>query len=168
MPRGRGHRGNLLEIGTELNIVPYLDIMTVIVMFLLLTITSFLSFTMLNASIPQVAPEASTVAVPDVSKGESLLLIVRVTEKGFEVDPSVTGGKTIDRISIPKNGNEYDFERLKKAAVDIKTRFPKETRVLIISEPKVVYDNIIHSMDALREQKDGEGDLFSDVTLSIL
>ena len=58
-------------------------------------------------------------------------------------------------------------DTLKEMAGRLKARFPQETRVLIISEPAVIYDDIIHTMDALREQIPGAGDLFPDVTLSI-
>jgi biopolymer transport protein ExbD len=53
MRRGRRHHRGV--VGQELNLVPYLDIMVNLVLFMLVTITSFLSFTILNASIPQIA-----------------------------------------------------------------------------------------------------------------
>ncbi len=168
MARGRGRRGALMEIGTELNIVPYLDMMTCLVLFLLVNITSFLGFTILNASIPQLAPDSAKVQAQAAKKGEELLLIVRVTQKGFVVDPSVQGGKSIKPTVVPKQVEGYDFDRLREIAVNLKNRFTKESRVLIISDPKIIYDDIIRTMDALREQKNGESDLFPDVTLSII
>src|ERR1043166_3953929 len=144
MPRGRGHRAALEEIGTELNLVPYLDMMTVLVLFLMLTITSFLSYTMLDASIPTISPEAEKQMQ---KKKEKLLLMVRVTNSGFLVDPNVEGGPGMKQVSISKKNGEYDFARLTDVVSNIKTRFKDETRVLIISEPKIVYDNIIQSMD---------------------
>lgn len=168
MARGRGHRGALMEIGTELNIVPYLDMMTCLVLFLLVNITSFLGFTILNASIPQLAPDSSKVQQEAAKKGEELLLMVRVNKNGFVVDPSVQGGKAIKPEVVAKDGDAYNFTRLREIAVNIKNRFTTETKVLIISDPKVIYDDIIRTMDALREQTDGASDLFPDVTLSIL
>jgi biopolymer transport protein TolR len=172
MPRGRGHRAALEEIGTELNLVPYLDMMTVLVLFLLVTITSFLSFTMLNASIPQLSPDSAQ-AKEDIQKKQQLLLMVRVTSKGYMVDPNVQGGASMGRINIPKNGEQFGFEELSKSLLPIKQKFPEETRVLIIAEPRIAYDDIIHTMDAIRESKKLDGtkqetpDLFPDVTLSI-
>ena len=168
MPRGRGHRAGLLAIGTELNIVPFLDMMTVFVLFLLVTITSFLSFTMLNASIPQLAPDASTVQNPPAKNKEQLLLMVRVTKDGYLVDPSVSGGATINRVAVPKKSDGYDVATLHEIASRLKERFKEETRVLLIAEPKIIYDDIIRTMDSLRERQPGAADLFPDVTLSIL
>jgi len=100
MPRGRGHRAALEEIGTELNLVPYLDMMTVLVLFLMLTITSFLSYTMLDASIPTIATESEKV-IKEKPK-EKLLLMVRITGAGFLVDPNVEGGAAIKQVAISK------------------------------------------------------------------
>ncbi len=166
MPRGRGHRDNLEQQGHELNLVPYLDIMVNLVLFMLVNITSFLSFTILNASIPQLAPDAASVETQ--MKKEELLLMVRVTGRGFTVDPNVQGGASAPRSEFPKKGNSYDFESLKNAVIGLKGRFPNETRVMIVAEALVVYNDIIHTMDALREKEAGMEDLFPDVTLSVL
>lgn len=165
MSRGRGHRGNLLEIGTELNIVPFLDMMTVLVVFLLTTITGFLSFTMLNASIPQIVPDSGKVTAADKAQ---LLLMVRVTRAGYDVDPNVMGAKSIPRSKLAKKDGRYDFPALASVMTELKEKFPTETRVLIIAEPKVIYDDIIQTMDAVREKESGSANLFPDVTLSIL
>lgn len=165
MPR-RGHRGNLEQIGQELNLVPYLDIMVNLVLFMLITITSFLSFTILNASIPQLAPDSGK-AVAQMKKKE-LLLMVRVTKRGFIVDPNVQGGKSLRRSTITKKDGAFDFVTLKNLAQNLKSQFPQETRVLIVAQPSVIYEDIIHTMDAVREVEAGEEDLFPDVTLSIL
>ncbi len=163
----RGHRAGLASIGTELNLVPYLDMMTVLVLFLLVTITSFLSFTMLNASIPQLAPDSDK-AVAQAQKKAQLLLMVRVTKAGYVVDPNVQGGESMKQISIPKTPDKaFNFADLTNAVASVKSRFSDETRVLIIAEPNIVYDDIIHTMDAVRERTAGAGDLFPDVTLSI-
>ena len=147
-----------------------MDIMVNLVLFMLYNITSFLSFTVLNASIPQLSPDAAQ-AQQQLQK-KSLLLMVRVTESGFVVDPSVQGGAQIPRSQIPKKGEAFDFKALNTQAVGIKQQFPDETKVLLIAEGSVIYDDIIKSMDSLREQApEDKGEkklLFPDVTLSIL
>ncbi|HLG20931.1 MAG TPA: biopolymer transporter ExbD [Bdellovibrionota bacterium] len=162
----RARRSSLAEIGQELNLIPYLDIMVNLVLFMLVTITSFLSFTMLNASIPQLAPNAAQAAAQ--MKKEQLLLMVRVTKEGFQVDPNVQGGAAVPQKAIARKGEAYDFQGLTAMATELKKRFTEETRVLIIAEPRIIYDDIIHTMDAIRESEAGAGNLFPDVTLSIL
>lgn len=163
------------DAGHELNLIPYMDIMVNLVLFMLYSITSFLSFTILNASIPQLSPDAGQAAAQLQKK--SLLLMVRVTEEGFVVDPSVQGGPQIPRTQIPKANKAFDFKSLHRQAIGIKQQFPDETKVLLIAEGSVIYDDIIKSMDALRDIPPSASDkekeappkmLFPDVTLSIL
>jgi biopolymer transport protein TolR len=167
MARGRGHRAGLEAIGTELNLVPYLDMMTVLVLFLLVTITSFLSFTMLNASIPQLSTEGPP-QPPAATKKAQLLLMVRVTKAGFVLDPNVQGGQAVKQAAIGKlPDGGFNFGELTNGLSAIKAKFNDETRVLLIAEPNIIYDDIVHTMDAVRERTAGAGDLFPDVTLSI-
>lgn len=166
MSRGQRDSGLEVEVG-ELNLVPYLDIMVNLVLFMLMSITSFLSFTMLNASIPQLSPNAAT--AQEQLKKKELLLMVRVTKEGFIVDPSVQGGKALPKTQIPKVKGEYQFEALKKRGSSIKGLFPKEEKVLILAHESVKYDDIIKTMDALRDKEtDGDEGLFPSVTLSVL
>lgn len=146
-----------------------MDIMVNLVLFMLYNITSFLSFTVLNASIPQLAPNAPQSQQQQQKK--SLLLMVRVTPEGFVVDPSVQGGPQIPRAQIPKKANAFDFKTLNSQVTGIKQQFPEETKVLLIAEGTVIYDDVIKSMDSVREHVE-EGKekklLFPDITLSIL
>ncbi len=171
----RSRKNRLGHIGHELNLVPYLDIMVNLVLFMLVTITSFLSFTILNASIPQIAPDSAQ--VEEKMKKEELLLVVRVTADGYRVDPSVQGGAAIAKKSLPKKDDAYDTASLHAMMLTLKDRFKDEEKVLIIAEPTIEYETIIKTMDAVREfkvppevmEKDPTaGLLFPEVTLSIL
>lgn len=137
-----------------------------LVLFMLVTITSFLSFTILNASIPQLAPDSAQVI--EKEKKEELLLVVRVLSTGYRVDPSVQGGAPIEKQSFPKKGDVYDRDGLKNMMVTLKARFKDEQKVLIVAEPAINYDTIISTMDSVRETQPSMEDLFPDVTLSIL
>jgi biopolymer transport protein TolR len=163
----RGRRNRLAHVGHELNLVPYLDIMVNLVLFMLVTITSFLSFTILNASIPQIAPDSAQ--VEEKMKKEELLLVVRVLKEGYRVDPSVQGGAAIEKKTLPKKDEKtYDVAALREIMVALKTRFKEENKVLIVADPMINYEAIIQTMDSVRESKPGEEDLFPEVTLSIL
>lgn len=165
----RRRSAELEEAGHELNLIPYMDIMVNLVLFMLYSITSFLSFTVLNASIPQIAPDSGQAAAQMQKK--SLLLMVRVTSDGFVVDPSIQGGPQIPRSQIPKNGKDFNYPELHQQIVSIKNQFPDETKVLLIAEGSIIYQDIIKSMDTLRDDKvEGKEPklLFPDVTLSIL
>jgi biopolymer transport protein TolR len=162
----RGHRHRMGVVGQELNLVPYLDVMVNLVLFMLVTITSFLSFTILNASIPQIAPDSAQ--VEDKLKKEELLLVVRVLANGYRVDPSVQGGPAIAKREIPKKDGNYDQATLREFMVGLKQRFKDEEKVLIVAEPAVNYESIIVTMDSVRETEPSLENLFPEVTLSIL
>jgi|GEM_PF-4593251 len=166
---GGGSQNN--EQGQELNLIPYLDVMVNLVIFMLMTITGFLNFTVLNASIPQLNTDPSQAQV--LAKGEELLLVLRVKDDAFVVEPTVTGGPRMSKETFPKiedpetKARVYDMKGLNALMVKIKERFPEENKVLMISHSEVSYENIVHTMDAVRETKPGEEDLFPEVTLSI-
>ena len=70
------------ELG-ELNIVPYLDILMNLIMFMLLSITGLATFGILNVSAPSYG--GPTAAAQDDSDKPKLLLTVLVSKKGFFV-----------------------------------------------------------------------------------
>lgn len=163
----RRRRPSFDDVGHELNLVPYLDIMVNLVLFMLMSITSFLSFTVLNASIPQLSPNVAQ--AKEQLKKKELLLMVRVTNQGFQVDPSIKGGKSLPSKTLGKTEEGYPFEALKEMGLGLKKQFPDETKVLIVAQRNVIYEDIIHTMDALRDfEEDGDEAMFPDVTLSIL
>lgn len=146
--------------------MPYLDIMVNLVLFMLVTITSFLSFTILNASIPQLAPDSAQV-IEKMNK-EELLLVVRVLDSGYRVDPSVQGGAAIPKQIFPKKDGNYDRQSLQSFIITLKDRFKDEQKVLIVAEPAISYESIIQTMDSVRETEPSVENLFPEVTLSIL
>lgn len=164
MRRGRRHHRGV--VGQELNLVPYLDIMVNLVLFMLVTITSFLSFTILNASIPQIAPDSAQVI--EDQKKEELILVVRVLKDKYRVNPSVQGGAAIPARDFPMKDGKYDIESLRTMMVELKNRFKDEEKVLIVAEPLITYENIIATMDTVRETQPSLEDLFPVVTLSVL
>src|SRR5580692_7470569 len=74
------------EEAGELNIVPYLDIMMNLIMFMLLTMTALITLGVLNVTAPSYGPSASA---GDSDKNK-LTLTVAITRQGFFV--AGTGG----------------------------------------------------------------------------
>jgi biopolymer transport protein ExbD len=69
----------------------------------------------------------------------------------------------------------YDFAELSHQLAGIKDKFPSETQVILSADGDVVYDILIQTMDACREQivkqADGKSErkpLFFDVSLSVI
>ena len=168
------------EVG-ELNIVPYLDVVVNLVMFMLLSMTGLITLGVLNVSAPKIGGEGAVAAAPDA--GPRLLLTVAVGQRGFYIagaggvlgpDANATDLARPPTIPLRADGT-YDFPALSAQLATIKERFPSETQVILTADGAVVYDVLIKTMDACRELvvKSPEGTserrpLFFDVSLSVI
>jgi biopolymer transport protein ExbD len=166
-----------LDFG-ELNIVPYLDILMNLIIFMLLSMTGLAIFGTLNVNAPNYGNAA--VATPE-SNTPKLLLSVLISKRGFFVagTGAVLGQQTegqspsssTDGVpTIPKrNDGSFDFAVLNSKMIEIKQAFPSETKVIIGAEADIPYDSLIQTMDAIRETFGKERKiLFSDVTLAAM
>jgi biopolymer transport protein ExbD len=162
----------------ELNIVPYLDVVVNLVMFMLLSMTGLLTLGVLNVSAPRIGGEgAAQEARP------RLLLTVAVGRQGFHLagaggvlglDASATDLARPPTIPLRADG-AYDFQALSARLAAIKERYPDETQVILTADGSVIYDVLIQTMDACREQvvkapggKTERKPLFFDVSLSVI
>jgi biopolymer transport protein TolR len=158
----------------ELNIVPYLDIMMNLVMFMLLTMTALAALGILNVTAPKYGPTAAPASAN--ANEQKLTLTVGIAKAGFYIagGGGVLPGeaaptKTVDVTAPPrvplKNGL-YDYDALTAQMVEIKKAFPQETRVIITADPNVEYETLVATMDAVRENKSHDLILFYDVSLA--
>ncbi len=167
------------EHAGELNIVPYLDVVVNLVMFVLLSMTGLIALGVVNVSAPKLAGENAAAAPADQPK---LLLTVAIAKTGFYVAGAGgvlgadAGKPDVARPpTIPLRDGKYDSAALGAQMKAIKDRFPSETAVILSADPDVVYDVLIQTMDACREatvrKPDGSSErrpLFFDVSLSFL
>lgn len=163
----------------ELNIVPYLDVVVNLVMFMLLSMTGLISLGVLNVSAPKITTEA-VAATPDTAP--KLLLTVAIGGQGFFVagqggvlGEDAAADAAARPPTIPLKDGTYDYAQLTAKLVEIKQQFPNETQVILSADPDVSYDTLIQTMDACREQvvkqADGSSErklLFFDVSLSMI
>ncbi|HET8541942.1 MAG TPA: biopolymer transporter ExbD [Anaeromyxobacter sp.] len=168
------------EHAGELNIVPYLDVVVNLVMFMLLSMTGLIALGVVNVSAPKIGGDAAAQAAP--ADQPKLLLTVAIAKTGFYVAgaggvlgadaaaPDATRPPT-----IPLRDGKYDYAALGEQMRAIKDKFPTETAVILSADPDVVYDVLIQTMDACREitvkNPDGSSErraLFFDVSLSFM
>ena len=155
------------EIG-ELNIVPYLDIMMNLIMFMLLTMTVAISLGVLNVS----APSYGGGGAAGADDKKPLVLTVLITRQGFFVAatggvlPGGTGAPDQPTIAI-KHG-DFDYDALTQKMIDIKARFPENTKIILTADANLPYHDLVKTMDAVRSYAapDGSHPLFFDVSLS--
>lgn len=157
------------ELSDELNIVPFLDIVVNIVMFLLMTLTTIAFFSQVEAALPQYRKGG---VGSRAAQNEALNLNVTVTQAGVIVSGS--GGKLARGcattaagkvITVPASINgQPDWAGLTNCVTRVKQQFEDETRVTLSADPEVPYEHLIAAMDAVRGTD--EEPLFPDVLLS--
>ncbi|GAB4207347.1 MAG: hypothetical protein OHK0013_24880 [Sandaracinaceae bacterium] len=167
------------EVAGELNIVPFLDIVVNIIMFLL-TLTAYIVAT---AELDARLPVTSRGGRGGVRPEATLNLSVTIAENGIIVAGS--GGKlapgctqmqpgrviTVPNLPNPQADNDgdgqpdvYDWRGLTRCLVTVKGQFPDENQVILSADPNVEYRHLIAAMDAVRA--DGELPLFPEMLLS--
>jgi biopolymer transport protein ExbD len=157
------------EMG-ELNIVPYLDILMNLIIFMLLSITGLASFGILNVSAPAYGAPSAGMAQETPDEGPKLTLSVLISKKGHFVssEDAVVGQDGAPSVPVKADGS-YDFAALNAMMVELKGRHPKETKVIVAADPDIPYEALIQTMDSLREEQGRTRRLlFPDVTLGAI
>jgi biopolymer transport protein ExbD len=144
------------------NLVPIMNLVTILIPFLLLTV-QFVHLAVIDSSLPAIgAPKAQSESIDDKPP---LMLTIAVTDRGFIVGGNATilqseeEGQITDvaqaterEPTIPVNAEgEYAYEKLTLLLVKVKAEYPDEQNVILIPESEIKYETIIHTMDASRD-----------------
>ncbi len=156
------------EEAGELNVVPYLDIIMNILMFVLASVS--VSFV---GSIDTTPPSIGGSRVRADVSSKALNLSAWITTQGVSLKTS--GGNIApgcneagSGITIPNQGENVDLRSLTACAKKLKNAnpaFKEETQVTITANPGIEYKTLIDVMDALRS--DAEEELFPDVHFGV-
>jgi len=165
--RTRFHEPDPSEVASELNIIPFLDIVVNLIMFLLATSEAVLAIVQIEAQLPQLS--AGKASGPKEESGLNLNVTLTdggiiVTGSGGKLAPGceeVSSGRV---MTVPKKGADYDWAALTECAVKIKVGYPNEKDVIVGADPTIHYEYIVAAMDALRSKDKKE--LFPKVLLS--
>lgn len=158
------------EEGGELNIVPFLDIIMNILIFVLASVA--VTFT---ASIETNPPGSGGGGVRQEQPKKSLGLTIMVVNQGFSI--KAQGGNVAPGcngagpgIAIPKTeGNHYDYSALQECVARLKLASPdfaEETQAFLSGNPATDYQTIISTIDAIRTDTSGNP-LFPDVNFKV-
>jgi biopolymer transport protein TolR len=153
------------EEAGELNVVPFLDVIVNILIFVLATIA--VTFT---GAIDIRAPSLLGRGV--LEQGLDLTVIVvgdgiALKTTAGNVAPGCQGAGP--GVAVPKHGGAHDFAALTACATRIKqssAQAAEETQVFVTANPDVDYQTIVGVVDALRMTSAGEP-LFPDVSFKV-
>jgi biopolymer transport protein TolR len=157
------------EEGGELNIVPFLDIIVNVLIFVLATVA--VTFTTSIAISP---PGNSRGGVRDEIPRKALNLTILVVGQGFSV--KAEGGNVGPGcegrgagLTLPFASGEFDYVGLQRCAAKLKAgaeEFAEERVAFLAGNPEIPYSVFIRAMDALRASETGE-ELFPDIQFKV-
>lgn len=138
-----------------------IDMFTILIIYLL-SQSSAKAIAHLSTIRSELPIEAASDTPPPDVKEPPLNLSVFITKEGFLVSASAainSGGKgtTVSELSyqIPLLADKnYDFESLNQSLIGIKEKHPQENQVIITADTDVIYETVVHTMDATREYND--------------
>lgn len=127
----------------ELNLVPFMDAMVTVIGFMLFT-TTFFPF----VGIETVFPQASSRQQQEKLKEKPLQLTVSIGPKATEIWSPFN---RIPSRSLTHIGpGEPDLQRIHTTLLEIKQKFPQETKVVFAPSAELPYDTMIAVMDTIR------------------
>jgi len=156
------------EEGGELNIVPFLDIITNVLMFVLATVS--VTFTATIDTFPPRAGGSGARAPTTPTLGLTVIVVpdgFSMKASGGNIAPGCSGAGS--GLAIPKANNDYDYAALNACAKKLKgvsPDFASETSVTISANANIPYQIVISTIDALRKADNGD-DLFPDVNFGL-
>lgn len=133
---GKGRKSNV-----DVNIVPFIDLMSVLVVFLLFTaVWTQVSMIQIGSSIYGKKSSDEEVKPPPRA------------EVPFRLDIKPFGHKVIvgsQSIDIPKKNNQYDLDRLLKELKTIKEAYQDKVDCVVTMSDELAYVNLVNGMDML-------------------
>jgi biopolymer transport protein ExbD len=125
------------DIMAILNLTPMMDVLTVLVVFLLITAV-FTSITILDLNVPTSSGDSA-------SNKPNIAIEVIVRNSGLEI----ANGSSVEAAILKVDG-KYDLKKLSEMLIRLKAQYPQKEDATVLMEPKVEYDYLIQVMDAVR------------------
>lgn len=131
-----GDKSGKKSVNADLNLVPYIDLLTCMVAFLLITAV-WSQLARLEAHQKGQGQAGSDEAPPE----KQLKLVVVVNEEGYNLVADQ------DQQPIPRKGSEYDYEKLGAELKKFKEAKPDKTDIQVASEDQIKFVVLVQTMD---------------------
>ena len=130
-----GNKSGKKALNADLNLVPYIDLLTCMVAFLLITAV-WSQLARLEAH-----QKGQGQAGEETPPEKMIKLVVVVNGEGFNLVADQ------DQQPIPKRGDQYDFEKLATELKKFKDSHPDKNDLQVASEDTIKFDTLIRTMD---------------------
>jgi len=142
-----GGKGGKKSVNADLNLVPYIDLLTCMVAFLLITAV-WSQLARLEAH-----QKGQGQAGEDTPPEKVFKLVVVVNADGFNLVADQ------DQQPIPKKADQYDLEKLASELKKIKDTHADKNDIQVASEDTIKFETLVRTMDAAMTAR------FPDVSL---
>ena len=130
-----GNKSGKKPLNADLNLVPYIDLLTCMVAFLLITAV-WSQLARLEAH-----QKGQGQAGEETPPEKIVKLVVLVNTEGF----NLVAGE--DQQPIPKRGDQYDFEKLSGELKKFKDTHPDKSDLQVASEDTIKFETLVRTMD---------------------
>lgn len=155
MDLGTGGKGGKKPLDTTLNLVPFIDLMAVTIVFLIMSAV----WTQLGRLQVSQSGQDST-DPPPISPTQPIALLV--TERDLKLS---VGGSTLDPIVITRTERgALITDSLTKKLRELKGQQPDQSTITVNAEDAVKYDDLVRLIDAIVQ--DDQGSLFPSVQVA--
>ncbi len=128
-----GHSGKGKPVNVEYNLVPFIDLLSCLIAFLLMT-----------AVWTQISMIQTNEGTSGGERSEADFTLALYVYKDRQ-ELSIGNKKT---VRIPKKSDEYDLDVLMQEFAAMKQSYPNKKDILILAQDKVLYKELIKTMDA--------------------
>ncbi|MBL7716225.1 MAG: biopolymer transporter ExbD [Bdellovibrionales bacterium] len=136
-------RRNSLQKPVELNLVPILDSLVTLIAFLMMTM-SLVNLVSVETPFPMVSSEQNQKLVDE----KPLQLTLSFQENAVEIWSPFAKIQPL-KIADSEPGKP-DLAKIHAFLVDVKKKFPSETKIVLVPTPTTNYDVIVSIMDSVR------------------
>ena len=130
-----GGKGGKKSVNADLNLVPYIDLLTCMVAFLLITAV-WSQLARLEAH-----QKGQGQAGEDTPPEKVFKLVVVVNADGYNLVADQ------DQQPIPKKGDQYDLEKLASELKKIKETHADKNDIQVASEDTIKFETLVRTMD---------------------
>lgn len=137
-----GSKQNGRSTNMELNLVPFIDLMSVLISFLLITAV-WTQVSMIQIGSSLYGKKSETQPSPQPPPLADVVLKVDVKSNGY----ILTVGKQL--ISLPMANGSYDESGLLAQLQRVKQLYPEKQDAVVAVEDQLPYENLIKAMDIM-------------------
>ena len=131
----------------EINLIPVMNLFLVMIPFLLLCAV-FYHVSIINASVPGMAGSQDQ---SEQQVDVKITLYIQIINDKFKLFARNESGLEKASNTILKVNDKYDFESLSKYVYQLKLKYKDSDTAILLPDEDIVFDEIIKTMDAVRE-----------------